>query len=259
MSLLIIFVLFDVAIAGFTEIPDDGLYHYQKRQEKHKLSVKKTKSNTDSRLLENLLEQDKEIYKLLQSGQDQLIVKKQHEKLGALTRLRGMLLNSVVATNLKPAKFVVRVKNSESEYENAELLCQGMSFHKRITSRCDLMVWEGREFKVDVEIWDLDGAEGIISDHFYSGEEKSFLTSSMAAFLEGVLDSARERITTPFGQITKNNPNEKALGGLLGIASNAKSRIYQSGNQNLSVSFVNSGKPVIVFFNRSVDIGEDSK
>ena len=58
-----------------------------------------------------------------------------------------------------------------------------------MSSRCDLLVWEDHEYQVDVELWDLDGAEGIIAHDYYSGEEKTFITSSFASFFQGVLKS----------------------------------------------------------------------
>jgi hypothetical protein len=120
-------------------------------------------------------------------------------------------------------------------------------------------VTEDSEFKVDVKVWDLDGAEGIIADYTYSGEEKAFLTSSFASFFEGVLDAAKDRIITPFGEATRNNEKNKVLGGLTGIAQSANELVRESGEKNLSVAFVNAGKEVLIFFNQSLSLTKEEK
>jgi len=165
-----------------------------------------------------------------------------------------VVLNSILALNIKPVTFIVKIEGRDPEIDQAELRCQGMSFQKRVPAICDLLVTEDDEFKVDVRIWDLDGAEGIIADYYYSGEEKEFLTSSFASFFEGVLDVAKDKFVTPFGDATKDNGKNRILGGLTGIAKNANKKIAESGEKNLTIAFVNAGKEVLVFFNQSLTL-----
>ena len=103
----------------------------------------------------------------------------------------------------------------------------------------------------------MDGAEGVIADYFYSGEEKTFLTSSFASFLQGVLSVAQDRVSTPFGNVTRDNAKNKVMGGLMGVASNVRDKVENSGEKNLTISYVNSGKEVLVFFNESLKMGKE--
>ena len=176
----------------------------------------------------------------------------------ALQRVRGTLLNSVVALNTTPTTFIVRIDEGEG-IKGAELKCQGQSFGKRVISQCSLMVSDGHEYPVEVEIWDLDGAQGIIADYLYSGEEKAFLSSSLAAFLQGTLGAAKDQVMTPLGEISKQNPKNQVLSGLGAIAENAREKIGQSGEGKLNIAYINAGKSVLVFFHQSLKLEREGK
>lgn len=243
--------------AGFSEVSESQLYDYKNEKRTPMKSVKKRTykkkhSYGIDKALNKIIEQDKQIASLLEKQKEKVILKKSNDKISALTRLRGTLLNSVLAMNIRPAKFIVRIDSDLPELESGELRCLGIGLDKRVPTKCDLLVLDGEEYPVDVEIWDLDGAEGIISDYFYSGEEKSFLTSSLASFLQGTLDVAKDRISTPFGNVDQNNAKNRVLGGLIGIAENARKETSESGEQTLTISYINSGKEVLVFFNQSL-------
>ena len=86
-----------------------------------------------------------------------------------------------------------------------------------------------------MEIWDRDGG-GMLPDKHYSGAEKSFLSSSFAAFLGGIWSAAKERIATPFGTVSKQNGKNAVLEGLTQTAQNAQNQIVKHGRANQSVS-----------------------
>ena len=251
--LIILFPL--VAFGGFNELPNDVKYDYPKEQAltQSKKRVKKNKQGI-SKIMNDLLNSEQNIEELLKGREKNLIIRKKEDKVKALTRVKGVVLNSILALNIKPVTFIVKIEGRDPEIDQAELRCQGMSFQKRVPAICDLLVTEDDEFKVDVRIWDLDGAEGIIADYYYSGEEKEFLTSSFASFFEGVLDVAKDKFVTPFGDATKDNGKNRILGGLTGIAKNANKKIAESGEKNLTIAFVNAGKEVLVFFNQSLTL-----
>lgn len=257
---LLILSLFPLSVwAGFSEIAESNRYQYQEgpREEKPRVQKVVRKQSAMDRHAQNLLKQDKKILELLERQEKRVIVKKRDEKIMALTRVNGILLNSVLAMNVKPSKFIVRITADHSELEGAELRCQGFSFEKRIPSQCDLMVLDEQEFQVDVDIWDVDGAEGIIADYFYSGEEKTFLTSSFASFLGATFEVAKGGVNSPFGTVSQNTAKNKIMDGLGQMAGNAKDKMIESGEQNLTISYVNSGKEVLVFFNESINLNQE--
>ena len=218
--------------AGLDELPEKERYRYQRpRQIKRPLGPDAP--------LQRLMEEDRKIAQLLAKQARNVIVKKSPEKIMALSRFKGILLNSVIAMNIKPAKFIVKL--SGGEWPGSELRCLGYSFERRVPSRCDLLRMGNEEYQVDVELWDLDGAEGIIADYYYSGEEKAFIHSSFVAFLQG-LDN--------FGK--KAPP--KILNGINAIFNNAKTKIAESSEAKVQISYINSGREVLVFFNQSIHL-----
>ena len=46
----------------------------------------------------------------------------------------------------------------------------------------------------------------------------------------------------------------KITGGLMNIADNVKNRIVESGNKVIKINFVNAGKRVVIFFNKTLDL-----
>ena len=207
------------------------------------------------RQIRTIMDGDRKIMKLLKRREETLIVKKSGNTISALTCLHGILINSILATNDRPVTLIVRILSHDHSLEGARLKCAAVAPARRILARCNLLVMSAQEYGVDVEIWDRDGA-GMLPDRYYSGEEKSFLTSGFAAFLGGVWDAARERVSSPFGTLTKQNGKNAILSGLTGASQNAQNIIRESGRGNRSVSFVNSGRRVRVFFNKSLELKE---
>ncbi|OFZ37946.1 MAG: hypothetical protein A2385_14720 [Bdellovibrionales bacterium RIFOXYB1_FULL_39_21] len=251
-----------IVIAGFNDNGSALRYQYKEEEQAKPAIVSanstrrqiKTKSHSKAidGLMSKLLDSQQNIESLLSQQEKSLIVRKEENVIPALSRMRGIILNSVLAMNIRPATFIVKVSDASSDIDGAELRCSGVSFDKRMPAICDLLVIDGEEFSVDVKVWDLDGADGVIADYYYSGEEKSFLTEGFSSFFAGLLDSAKDRIATPFGEATKDSGKNKILEGLTSVASNAGRKVQASGDKQLSIVFINAGKEVLLFFNQKV-------
>ena len=226
---------------GFSDLSQNERYHYKSLPKKKRKKPRGNPKREMDKSLIKLMEQEKKIMELLEKQEKRLILRKGEEKVLALSRFRGVLLNSVLAMNVKKAKFIVQVL--EGELEGGELRCTGHDFERRVISRCNLLVLREVEYPVDVELWGLDGAEGIRADDYYSGEEKDFLTSSFAAFFQGVFDMAKD---------TKDNIKKRIWGGTEEIAESIREKIISSGEKKVTIAYVNSGKKVLIFFNKTV-------
>ena len=265
MKLLFLFLPLS-AYAGFGDLSEGEFYqnrdrrppeHKQRRQRGPRPQrIRKVRNDNDANL-KKLLEQDQKIFGLLNASSKQLHIKRSEEKIPALARVRGTLLNSVVALNTAPSTFIVRIEEGE-DIKGAELKCLGQNFQRRVISKCALMVAEGQEYPINVEIWDLDGAQGMIADYTYSGEEKAFLSSSLASFLEGSLEAAKGQIITPLGAMAEKNARNQILSGLGNIAQNTQEKINQSGDDKLSIAYINAGKPVLAFFHQSLTLNKEA-
>ena len=216
-----------IAFAGFSELEEKNASPPPNRK------LYRKKKNTQ---LQKLIAQEKKILELLERQEKSLIIKNRKQKIAVLSRFRGVLLNSIIATSIRPSKFIVRILGGE--LSGAELRCAGHSFEKRVLATCDLLVFRERSYPVQVEIWDLDGAEGIISDHYYTGEEKEFISSSFASFLGGITKTGDGAISS----------------ALDGAFKNMREKIAGFGKNKVSVSFINSKKEVLVFFNKTLTL-----
>jgi hypothetical protein len=251
--------LVSTCFAGFSEI--DDAYSYEKPPEVKvkRASIKKKKSGEKEKLLRKLIEEDRKLAQLLEKQNETIIVRKKSLKVASLSRMEGTILNSILAMNVAPAKFLVKLDDSHELIGDMELLCSGVSFHKRVPAKCTLMSDGEREFKVDAEVWDLDGASGVVADYYYTSEEKAFLSSSLSSFLGGIVGISKERLATPFGEVTRDSAKNRVLSGLGEITNNASEKIKASANNILTISYVNAGRRALIFFNKSVDLTKENK
>jgi hypothetical protein len=251
----ILLILSTNTFAGFSSIESSYDYKFEDRVSLKKSAPKRIRNRSSKvdQLLKNIEEGDMAINSILESNKRRVIVRRGSESLKALTRIKGTLLNSVLATNKKATTLVIKVHEND-HFDQAEIRCHGLSFGKRVQGKCDLLVTDEKEYQINAELWDLDGAEGIIADQFYSGDEKEFLTSSFASFFEGVLNATKDRLVTPYGEVDRKNARNQALSGLIGVASNANGKIKESSDKNLQIALVNSGKEIFIFFQRSVKL-----
>lgn len=243
-------------LASFKELPLDELYKYNSTKSK-----KKTRSKIQrfrNPMLSELKKSDKEILEILKRQEKNLNIKTSKDGILALARFKGKILNSIISLNIKPSKFIVQISDKNSELHGSEVRCQGISFQKRVLSKCDLLVHQGQEYQVDIEIWGLDGAEGVKADYFYTGKEKELLTSTFASLIGTTFNVAKGGINSPVGNISNNNAKNQLLNGLVGASDNIKESIRNAGQQNIEISFVNSGKEILVFFNESLTIDKEN-
>lgn len=259
-SLSIVFCIFFgfKAYSGFLEVDSSNLYAYKKEVKPSPVKRKASKKNqADS--FNKIMEGDKLIFDLLSRQEKNINLRQSTSKITSLSRFHGLTLNSILAMNVRPTTFIVKAKVQSSDIDGAEFRCTGYSFEKRVPSKCDLMVLDDHEYEVDVSIWDRDGAEGVIADYYYTGEEKTFLTSTFASFLGATLSVAKGGINTPIGNVSNNNSKNKILEGLVGVTDNAREKVIESGESLLSISYVNSGKSVLLFFNSSLNLSKEVK
>ena len=127
---LIVLLLPLVLWAGFQEAPPEDLYNLSKNNSRHKKLVSVKKHYKLYNKLQVLLEQDQIIAEILRKSEKNIIVKRSSPKVLALTRVKGVLLNSIIAMNVKPSKFIVRISDEREELEDGEIRCLGYSFQK---------------------------------------------------------------------------------------------------------------------------------
>jgi hypothetical protein len=223
----------------------------RKKQETNSLQMKKLLAQ-----MKKLQKEDEQRIKKLDELKKSKNIedKKPKTRIIALSRFKGVLLNSLVATNWKEVHFIVRANSYAGKIASAEFRCQGAADYNRIITVCDLMVLNGKEYNVSVKIWADDGADGILADKIFTSEEKNFLSSSFTSFMSGVLDASKDRFTTPFGQADASTIKNRILNGLVGVGGNANQKIAESSDRKLTVAVANSGQTIIIYFHNGVTL-----
>ena len=103
MKVFLLFLIPTICLAGFSDLGNGDLYDYQV-EPKRKVSVKKKifrkKNSKQSELIEKLLEEDKKLAEILKRQEKNVIIRRKGEKVIALTRVKGIVLNSILAMNV---------------------------------------------------------------------------------------------------------------------------------------------------------------
>ena len=82
---------------------------------------KSPKPSSLEKNLQRLIEQDKKIEQLLSSRRRGVLIKKKSEKVMALARFKGIVLNSIIAMNVRPSKFITQIKDGKLAWIRVEM------------------------------------------------------------------------------------------------------------------------------------------
>jgi hypothetical protein len=69
-----------------------------------------------------------------------------------------------------------------------------------------------------------------------------------------MLEGAKSKITTPFGNVSKTTSKNQLLNGLMGVASNVNQKISESAGSKVEISYINAGKQALIFFNSGLNL-----
>ena len=165
---------------------------------------------------------------------------------------RGMLLNSVVSTNLE-SPLLVRPLNDSGLPQGSKLLCSGTTKHRRVFSYCERLVTPGKEIPVKVQILNPDGSAGLLGDYDDGKEDlvAGILVNNLA---QGVLAGAQGRIQTPFGEMAGTTLKNEVLSGAISTASAAGDLMAQEMKSKEPVVTIDAGKEVIIYFMEGADV-----
>lgn len=169
------------------------------------------------------------------------------------TIIRGILLNSVVSTNLE-SPLVVEAIDGEGLPSGTKFSCMGVTKYKRVMSACNKMILpDGNgnneaEFDVKVSLLNADGSSGLKADEVYTGKEEYIAASVATAFSRGMIELQTDKIASPFGELTANTAKNRVTGGLLGSLGQANDIMKSEMQSKESKAYVKSGKQVLIYF-----------
>jgi hypothetical protein len=169
------------------------------------------------------------------------------------TTIRGILLNSVVSTNLE-SPLVVQVLDGEGLPTGTRFSCMGVTKYKRVMSACNKMILpdgDGNneaEFYVKVSLLNTDGSSGLKADEVYTGTEEYIAASVATAFSRGMIELQTDRIASPFGELTANTAKNRLTNGLLGSLGETNDIMKSEMQSKEPKAYVKAGKQVLIYF-----------
>lgn len=213
---------------------------------KNKVSVVNRKEQNSQKLYARLIETNKKLERLLEAKTSKPVIWDGTSVITSTTTMRGLLLNSVVSTNLD-SPVVIGVLANEGLPEGTRFSCHGVTKNKCVLTLCDRMISGTKETSVSVQILNADGAaclKGIYDD----GKDSLIAGAIASDFAKGVFSASQSRLSTPLGDVTRVNERNQVLGGLMGTANTTTDILLQEMKTQEPKVFLEAGKPVLIFF-----------
>lgn len=166
------------------------------------------------------------------------------------TAIKGILLNSVVSSNLDSPLLVETTEDYKGVQSGTRFSCIGATKNRRVLTSCNRMITETDEYEVETILLNTDGTAGLMGD-LYSGKNEYMVGALTAATLRGVFDASLDTTATPFGtEVLQHNMKNKIKSGAIG----ALDEITQLNTEELKTKepkiSMNAGKEVLIYFSK---------
>lgn len=213
-----------------------------------KTTTKPKRSHTESGSLKKLSEQNEALLKLLnaKSNLESPFIWDGTKKIESTKVIRGILLNSVVSTNLE-SPLLVESLDSSVLPEGTKFRCTGVTKNKRVLTVCDRMITPTKETSVQVQILNIDGTAGLRGE-YNDGKDSYIAGAIVSEFAKGVISASKDKTILPLGSMDSDSEKNKVLEGLANSMSTTTDLITDSMKSQEPKVFIEAGKPVLIFF-----------
>jgi hypothetical protein len=160
--------------------------------------------------------------------------------------LRGILLNSVVSTNLE-SPLLIRIHPDQGLPENSKLSCTGVTKHKRVITSCQLLITEFDEFPVSAIALNRDGSAGLKGE-YYTGQEEYVAGAIASGFARGMMEVSQSRTLSRFGSEVQDTPKNKLLQGMINSSDVISTTLDEELKTKEPKVFIDAGQEVLVYF-----------
>ncbi len=206
------------------------------------------KKTIENGTLKRLAKQNDALLKLLQSktSDDKPFIWDGTKKIETTKVIHGILLNSVVSTNLESPLLVESLDNSVLP-EGTKFRCTGVTKNKRVLTVCDRMITPSKEVEVKVQVLNIDGTAGLRGE-YNDGKDSYIAGAVISEFAKGVISASKDKVILPLGSVDSNSEKNKVLEGLASSMSATTDLITDSMKSQEPKVFIEAGKPVLIFF-----------
>ncbi len=214
---------------------------------KKKLGQGKHKNgDSDLSLLKKIREQNAELLKRIGIPDERFVVWDGSQRIESGKVIKGLLLNSVVSTNLE-SPLMIQVYSGYGLPDGTKFMCKGVTKNKRVLTVCDRMITPTKEVGVKVQILNPDGTSGLRGE-YNDGKDSYIAGAVITEFAKGVLSASKSNLQTPFGAINEVNDKNKILEGLANSAQTTTDVLLDEYKNQEPKVFIEAGKEVLIFF-----------
>jgi len=219
-----------------------------------KTATKSKRSHTESGSLKKLSEQNEALLKLLnaKSNLESPFIWDGTKKIESTKVIRGILLNSVVSTNLE-SPLLVESLDSSVLPEGTKFRCTGVTKNKRVLTVCDRMITPTKETSVQVQILNIDGTAGLRGE-YNDGKDSYIAGAIVSEFAKGVISASKDKTILPLGSMDSDSEKNKVLEGLANSMSTTTDLITDSMKSQEPKVLIEAGKPVLIFFMEGLNV-----
>lgn len=214
----------------------------------------KGRNTNELKLLQKLKEQSEKISALLENNSKQVeapLIWDGTKRIESTKVIRGILLNSVVSTNLESPLLILALPN-DSIPEGAKFRCSGVTKNKRVLTLCDRMITPIREVEVKVQVLNLDGSAGLRGE-YNDGKDSYIAGAVISDFAKGIITASKSKLALPIGIVDEATERNKILEGLGNSASTTTDVLLDEMKSQEPKVFIEAGKPVLLFFMEGVN------
>lgn len=214
----------------------------------------KLQSTKELKLLEKLKAQSEKISALLESKTKQIetpYIWDGSNRIESTKVIRGILLNSVVSTNLESPLLIEALPN-DSIPEGSKFRCTGITKNKRVLTLCDRMITKSKEVNVKVQVLNLDGSAGLRGE-YNDGKDSYIAGAVVSEFAKGIITASKSKLTLPIGIVDEATERNKILEGMASSASTTTDVLLDEMKSQEPKVFIEAGKPVLLFFMEGVN------
>jgi hypothetical protein len=217
-----------------------------KKSEGIKKKRAKKKSGAKEALLKNLLETNKKIKSLLISTTSEPVIWDGTKAILTGKVYRGILMNSIVSTNLA-SPVLVKVYENQGLPVGTLFSCKGATKNKRVLTYCNKMITKNKEVAVSAQVLNLDGTSGLLGA-YEDGKDELITAAVLSEVAAGVLSTASSKVSSPFGSYPDSSLKNQVIGGLVSGGSSTSEILLDEMKTKEPIVTVNAGSEVLIYF-----------
>ena len=215
-------------------------------KEKPNKVVDKPRVRNNEALLKRLVENNQKMTELLERRSQEPVIWDQRSKIHTGKAYRGLLLNTIVSTNLA-SPILVEAFPDQGLPHRTKFFCQGNTQHKRVHTLCSKMITADGTIAINAQLLNPDGSAGLEGE-FEDGKDVLIAGAVLSDFSQGVLSASQSRIGSPFGAIRDDSVKNQILQGAIQSGRSTSEILLDEMRRVEPVVTVEAGSEVLIFF-----------